>query len=85
MARTLPSTETMQTIATVREQQRLWDVGRPLGFTAVTLMSHRITTLQEGTDDLASSKALILGKADVSARPSRALCYILGGAHWACL
>ena len=81
MARTLPSIETIQIIATVREQERLWDAGRPLRLIAVTLISHRITTLQKGTDDLASSKALILGKADVSTGPSRALCYILGGAH----
>lgn len=66
---------------TVREQERLWDAGRPLRLIAVTLISHRITTLQKGTDDLASSKALILGKADASTGPSRALCYILGGAH----
>lgn len=64
MARTLPSIETIQTIATVREQERLWDAGRPLRLIAVTLISHRITTL-----------------ADVSTGPSRALCYILGGAH----
>lgn len=76
MARTLPSIETMQTIATVREQERLWDAVRPLRFIAFTLISHRITTLQKGTNDLASSKALILGKADVSTGPSRTLCYI---------
>ncbi|KAH0509082.1 Phosphatidylinositol transfer protein beta isoform [Microtus ochrogaster] len=50
MARMLPSVETIQTIATVREQERLWDAGRPLRLIAVTL----ITTLQKGTDDLAN-------------------------------